>query len=110
MNYKVCHFIIDSGSYENVVLEDTIHKLSLKAEIHPSSYQLVWLKQSYEIKVFRRALVLLSIRTTYKDDIYSDIYLVDRGNLIQMLFIMEKIILIVFTLRIERLLFCLRNY
>ena len=70
MNDKVCHFIIDSGSCENVVLEEDIHKLSLKAEVHPSPYRLAWLKQSSKIKVSCRALVSLSISTTYKDDIY----------------------------------------
>ena len=72
MNDKVCHFIIDSGSCENVVSQETVRKLSLKAEVHPSPYWLAWLKQSFEIKV-SRALVPLSIGTTYKDDIYYDI-------------------------------------
>ena len=54
----------------------------MKAEIHPSPYRLVWLKQSYEIKVFHRALVLLSIRTTYKDDIYSYIVPMDGYHIL----------------------------
>ena len=34
VNGKVCHFIIDSSSCENVVSEDAICKLSLKVEVH----------------------------------------------------------------------------
>ena len=82
MNNKVCHFIIDSGSCENVVSEDAVRKLSLKAEVHPSPYRLVWLKQSSEIKVSRCALVSLSIGTTYKDDIYCDIVPMDGYHIL----------------------------
>ena len=77
MNDKVCHFIIDSGSCENVVLKDFVHKLSLKDEVHPSPYLLAWLKQGSEIKVSYHALVPLSIGTTYKDDIYYDVVTMD---------------------------------
>ena len=73
VNDKVCHFIINSGSCENVVSKDPIRKLSLKAEVHSSPYRLTWLKQSSETKVSCHDLVLLSIDTTYKDDIYCDI-------------------------------------
>ena len=77
VNSKVCHFITDSGSCENVVSEDVVHKLSLKAEVHLSPYRLAWLKEGFEIKVSHRALVPLSIGTTYKDDIYCDVVPMD---------------------------------
>ena len=75
MNGKVCHFIIKSGSCENVVSEDIVRKLSLKVEVHLSPYCLAWLKQGSEIKVSNRALLPLSIGTTSKDDIYCDVVL-----------------------------------
>ena len=43
VNGKVCHFIIDLGSCENVVSEDAIRKLSLKTKVHSSPYRLAWL-------------------------------------------------------------------
>ena len=58
VNDKMCHFIIDSCSCENVVSEDVVRKLSLKAEVHLSPYWFAWLKQSSEIKI----VVLLRIR------------------------------------------------
>ena len=39
VNDKMCHFIIDSCSCENVVSEDAVRKLSLKVEVHLSSYR-----------------------------------------------------------------------
>ena len=73
VNGKVCHFIIELGSCENVVSEDVVRKLSLKVEVHLSPYCLAWLKQGSEIKVSNRALLPLSIDTTYKDDIYCNV-------------------------------------
>lgn len=40
INGKVCHFIIDSGSCENVMAVDTVAKLNLHSEPHPSPYTL----------------------------------------------------------------------
>lgn len=37
---KVCHFVIDSGSYKNVVAEDVVKKLGLEPEKHPKPYKL----------------------------------------------------------------------
>ena len=82
VNNKVCHFIIDMGICENVVSEDAICKLSLNAEVHPSPYRLAWLKQGSEIKVSHRALVPLSISTTYKDDIYCDVVPMDDCHIL----------------------------
>ena len=54
----------------------------MKAEVYPSLYRLAWLKQSSEIKVSRCALVLLSISTTHKDDIYCDIVPMDGYHIL----------------------------
>ena len=40
VNGKGCHFIIDSGSCENVVSKDVVRKLSSKAKVHSSPYRL----------------------------------------------------------------------
>ena len=82
MNDKVCHFIIDLGRCENVVLEDVVRKLSLKAEVYSSPYRLAWLKQGSEIKVSHHALFPLSIGSTYKDYIYCDVVPVNASNIL----------------------------
>ncbi|PKI32469.1 hypothetical protein CRG98_047131 [Punica granatum] len=37
---KVCHFMIDSGSYENIVSVKAVQKLGLRVEPHPKPYKL----------------------------------------------------------------------
>ena len=64
-----------------MVSEGIVRKLSLKDEVHPSPYQLAWLKQGYKIKVSHHALVPLSIDTTYKDDIYYDVVPMDAYHI-----------------------------
>ena len=65
-----------------MVLEDVVRKLSLKAEVHPSPYRFAWMKQGSEIKVSNRALLPLSIGTTYKDDIYCDVVPMDACHIL----------------------------
>lgn len=57
---KVCKFIIDSGSSENVVAEDVVNKLKLTTELHPCPYKLAWLYQKMDLVITRRALVSFS--------------------------------------------------
>ncbi|XP_042426101.1 senescence-induced receptor-like serine/threonine-protein kinase [Zingiber officinale] len=42
---KVCKMIIDSGSCENIVFEEVVHKLQLKTDSHPKPYKLSWLSK-----------------------------------------------------------------
>ncbi|XP_022841858.1 uncharacterized protein LOC111365534 [Olea europaea var. sylvestris] len=53
---KVCRFIIDSGSCENVISEAAVQKLQLSTEPHPASYSLAWLRRGNEIRVTNRVL------------------------------------------------------
>jgi len=50
---KVCKMVIDSGSCENVVSEETVQKLQLKTDRHPKPYKLSWLNKGSEVKVDR---------------------------------------------------------
>ena len=40
---KVCRFVIDSGSCENVISEEAVRKLCLATENHPTPSKLTWL-------------------------------------------------------------------
>lgn len=42
---RVCPFIIDSGSSENVGVQKAIDKLGTDTEQHPTPYKLAWLKK-----------------------------------------------------------------
>ncbi|PKI35517.1 hypothetical protein CRG98_044092 [Punica granatum] len=46
---KVCRFVIDAGSCENIVSAEVVKKLGLKTEKHPKPYKLAWLKKRGEI-------------------------------------------------------------
>ncbi|PKI51127.1 hypothetical protein CRG98_028484 [Punica granatum] len=48
---KVCRFMIDSGSCENIVSAEAMQKLSLRSEPHPKPYKLAWLKKRGEALV-----------------------------------------------------------
>jgi hypothetical protein len=39
MGGKVCRFVIDSGSCENVISDEVVRKLNLKAEPHPRRWE-----------------------------------------------------------------------
>ncbi|XP_076944916.1 uncharacterized protein LOC143615753 [Bidens hawaiensis] len=70
---KVCTFVIDSGSCDNLISEEAVQKLALKTESHHKPYKLQWLKKGGEVTVSKKALVSFSIGTTYKDDVVCDV-------------------------------------
>lgn len=79
---KVCNFIIDSGSSENVISSDAVHKLELLDEPHPSPYKLAWLQQNNDLTITRRTLVSFSIGDSYHDKTYCDIVPMDACHLL----------------------------
>ena len=48
---KVCRFVIDAGSCENIVSTEAVEKLGVKTESHPKPYKLAWLKKRGEVMV-----------------------------------------------------------
>ncbi|KAI3505911.1 hypothetical protein L1887_28248 [Cichorium endivia] len=46
---KVCTFVIDSGSCDNLISEEAVQKLALQTETRPKPYKLQWLKKGGEI-------------------------------------------------------------
>lgn len=78
---KVCLFIIDAGSCQNVISEVAVSKLALVAESHPKPYKLAWLSQGTDITVSKHVLVSFSIGQTYNDSIYCDVVPMDACHL-----------------------------
>ncbi|KAB5533745.1 hypothetical protein DKX38_016831 [Salix brachista] len=70
---KVCQFIIDSGSCENVVSDEVVRKLHMTTKPHPKPYKLTWLDRRSDVTVSKRSLVSFSIGTIYKDQIWCDV-------------------------------------
>ena len=82
INGRVCPFVIDSGSCENVIAADAVTKLKIQDEPHPYPYKLSWLQQNHDLVVTRRALVSFSIGPSYKDQVYCDITPMDACHLL----------------------------
>ncbi|XP_031387148.1 uncharacterized protein LOC116200441 [Punica granatum] len=79
---KVCRFMIDSGSCENIVSAEAVQKLSLRSEPHPEPYKLAWLKKVGEVSVLKRALVTFSIGPRYRDSVWCDVVMMDACHLL----------------------------
>nr|KAJ0218875.1 hypothetical protein LSAT_V11C300120620 [Lactuca sativa] len=79
---KVCTFVIDSGSCDNLISEEAVQKLAVKTENHPKPYKLQWLKKGGEVTVSKRAHVHFSVGTTYKDDVWCDVVAMDACHLL----------------------------
>ena len=58
---KVCRFVIDAGSCENIISTEAVQKLRVKTETHPKPYKLAWLKKRGEVTISKHALVTFSI-------------------------------------------------
>ncbi|XP_026415981.1 uncharacterized protein LOC113311355 [Papaver somniferum] len=79
---KVCNFIIDSGSSENVIAEEVVTKLQLSTELHSNPYKLAWLDRNTDVLITRRALISFSVGDSYKDQIHCDIAPMDAFHLL----------------------------
>lgn len=79
---KVCTFIIDSGSSENVIAESAVPKLDLVSEPLPSPYKLGWLHHGNKLTVTHRTLVKFSVGDAYKDQVYCDLVPMDPCHLL----------------------------
>ncbi|GKC98511.1 putative reverse transcriptase domain-containing protein [Tanacetum coccineum] len=79
---KVCTFVVDLGSYDNLIAEEAVQKLGLETENHSKPYKLQWLKKGGEVTISKHVLVTFSIGTTYKDNIWCDVVPIDACHLL----------------------------
>nr|GFA06036.1 reverse transcriptase domain-containing protein [Tanacetum cinerariifolium] len=79
---KVCTFIIDAGSCENMISKVVVSKLSLFNEPLPKPYCLLWLSQGTDVTISKHVLVNFSIGSTYNDAIYCDAVPMDACHLL----------------------------
>ena len=82
MGGKVCTFLIDSGSYENVVSEEAVQKLGLAIEKHPNPYKISRLKKGNEVTISKHCLISFSIGMKYKDNEWCDVVVMDACDLL----------------------------
>lgn len=82
MGGKICHVIIDNGSWENTISEDAVHKLGLQKHKHPHPYNMRWFKSDKVSRVQSRCLVSLSIGNKFFDEVECDVVDMDVSHLI----------------------------
>ncbi|GKA28425.1 putative reverse transcriptase domain-containing protein [Tanacetum coccineum] len=64
---KVCTFVCDSGSCDNLIAAEAVQKLGLKTENHPKPYKLQWLKKGGEVTVSKRVHVVFCGKPLIRD-------------------------------------------
>jgi len=69
---QVCRFIIDGGSYNNIVSALLVEKLGLPTRRHPHPYHMQWLNNSGTVKVSSMVRLSFSIGD-YHDEVDCDI-------------------------------------
>ncbi|GKA44864.1 putative nucleotidyltransferase, ribonuclease H [Tanacetum coccineum] len=79
---KVCIFVVDPGSCDNLIAEEAVQKLGLKTENRPKHFKLQWLKKGTEVTVSKRVLVTFFMGTTYKDSVWCDMVPIDTYHLL----------------------------
>jgi hypothetical protein len=66
------HFIIDSGSQKNLILEDVFKRLSLLTTLHSQLYTIRWLHQGRNIRVSQQCHMSYDIKP-FKDEVFYDV-------------------------------------
>ncbi|KAL5787306.1 hypothetical protein ACOSP7_004255 [Xanthoceras sorbifolium] len=79
---KVCRFVIDEESCENIVSAEAVRKLGVKTEKHPKPYRLAWLQKRGEVTVSQWALISFSMGSNYKDHMWCDVVNMDACHLL----------------------------
>jgi hypothetical protein len=79
---KVCQLVIDSGSCENVMVEEVVKKLALETKQHPNPYRLEWLKKGNDVVISKHCLMSFSIGVRYKDKMWCDVVAMDACHLL----------------------------
>ncbi|GJY83567.1 putative nucleotidyltransferase, ribonuclease H, partial [Tanacetum coccineum] len=79
---KVCTFVCDFGSCDNLIVAEAVQKLGLKTENHPKPYKLQWLKKGGEVTVSKRAHVPFYVGNTYKDNVWCNVVPMDACHLL----------------------------
>ncbi|GJZ58695.1 putative nucleotidyltransferase, ribonuclease H [Tanacetum coccineum] len=78
---KLCTFVCDSGSCDNLIAAKAVQKLGLKTKNHPKPYKLQWLKKGGEVTVSKHVHVPFSMGNTYKDNVWCDMVPMDACHL-----------------------------
>jgi hypothetical protein len=66
------HFIVDSDSQKNLILEELLKQLALPTTPHPQSYTIGWLRQGSDLRVSQQCRLSYGIKP-FKDELLCDV-------------------------------------
>jgi hypothetical protein len=72
VNWKLCGFIVDSGSCNNITSTEMVEKLQLQTRRHPHPYRMQWLNDCGSIKVSSNMRVPILVGA-YVDEVECDV-------------------------------------
>ncbi|GJZ48798.1 putative nucleotidyltransferase, ribonuclease H [Tanacetum coccineum] len=78
---KVCTFLVDPESCDNLIADEAVQKLGLKTENRLKPYKLQWLKKGGE-DCFQACPCCFSAGTTYKNSVWCDVVPMDVCHLL----------------------------
>lgn len=78
---KVCKLILDDGSCENIVSQETVDKLSLLTKEHPHPFKVAWFKKGNVVPITRRCLVKFSIGK-FEEGVWFDVAPMDACHIL----------------------------
>lgn len=70
---KVCNLIVDNGSIENLVSQNSVDYLKLSIELHEKPHTLGWVNNGSKLRVTLPSRVPISIGKHYREDAIYDI-------------------------------------
>jgi hypothetical protein len=66
------HFIIDSGSQNNLISAEVIKRLALPTTLHPQPYTIRWLHQGSDLRISQQCHLSYDIKP-FKDEVLCDV-------------------------------------
>ena len=69
--------LFDSGSQENIILEEIAKKLQLETKLHPKLYPLGWVCDNAQLQVTKQCRLRFSITSRLVDEVDLDVVPLD---------------------------------
>ena len=79
---KVCNFIIDNVSCNNIISRALVNHLKLETKPHHPPYNIGWIKKCPSIKVTDLYHVPISIDKFYQDSVACDVVDIDKSHIL----------------------------
>jgi hypothetical protein len=73
MRHTKVDTLIDSGSQSNLISEELVKKLGLKAQTHHKTYTLKWISNHHQMHITKQCTIKFAISSKYVDEVTCDV-------------------------------------